>query len=49
MLLHGKDAIGDITYEWHRPEQTLLFRIVEAHYPTLVDQLAQQGKCLPET
>jgi ribosomal protein S27E len=35
-------------YERHRPEQTLLYQLVEAHYPALVEQLAQQGKSLPE-
>ncbi len=48
MLLQGKDALGDIFYDRHQPEQTLLYQIVEAHYPALVDQLAQQGKSLPD-
>jgi NAD(P)-dependent dehydrogenase (short-subunit alcohol dehydrogenase family) len=48
MLLRGKDAIGDAAYERHRPEQTLLYQIVEAHYPALIDLLGQQGKCLPD-
>ena len=48
MLSAGKDAFGHTTYERHQPEQTLLYQIVEAHYPALVDQLAQQGKSLPE-
>ena len=48
MLVQGKDALGDIFYNRHQPEQTLLYQIVEAHYPALVDQLAQQGKSLPE-
>lgn len=47
MLLQGKDALGDIFYNRHQPDQTLLYQIVEAHYPALVDQLAQQGKALP--
>jgi hypothetical protein len=47
MLLQGKDALGDIFYDRHQPDQTLLYQIVEAHYPALVDQLAQQGKALP--
>ncbi len=47
MLLQCKDALGDIFYDRHQPEQTLLYQIVEAHYPALVDQLAQQGKSLP--
>ena len=48
MLSPGKDAFGHTTHEHHQPEQTLLYQLVEAHYPTLVDQLAQQGKSLPE-
>jgi hypothetical protein len=49
MLSPGKDALGHATYERHRPEQTLLYQIVEAHYPALVEQLGHQGKCLPTT
>ena len=48
MLSPGKDAFGHTTYERHQPEQTLLYQLVEAHYPALVDQLAQLGKTLPE-
>ena len=48
MLSPGKDAFGHTTYERHQPEQTLLYQLVEAHYPALVDQLAQQGKSLPD-
>ena len=48
MLSDGKDAVGDVAYERHRPEQTLLYQIVEAHYPALVEQLGHQGKCLPK-
>ncbi|MCB1689814.1 MAG: transposase zinc-binding domain-containing protein [Halioglobus sp.] len=29
-------------------QQALLYQLIEAHYPALVDQLAQQGKTLPE-
>ena len=47
MLSPGKDAFGHTTYERHQPEQTLLYQLVEAHYLSLVDQLAQQGKSLP--
>ena len=48
MLLNGKDAVGDVAYERHRPEQTLLYQLIEAHYPALVEQLGQQGKSLPD-
>jgi hypothetical protein len=42
---HG---LGDVAYERHQPEQTLLYQLVEAHYPALVNQLAQQGNSLPD-
>ena len=48
MLAQGRDGLGKTTYERHQPEQTLLYQLVEAHYPALVDQLAQQGKSLPD-
>ena len=48
MLPDGKDAVGDVAYDRHQPEQTLLYQLVETHYPALVDQLAQQGKSLPD-
>ena len=40
-------ALGHATYERHRPEQTLLYRLIEKHYPALVEQLEVQGKSLP--
>jgi hypothetical protein len=39
-------ALGHATYE-HCPEQTLLYQLVEKHYPALVEQLEAQGKSLP--
>jgi len=48
MLSPCKGALNHATYERHRPEQTLLYQLVEKHYPALVEQLAQQGKCLPD-
>jgi ribosomal protein S27E len=47
MLSLGKDALGHATYERHRPEQTLLYQLVDKHCPALVDQLESQGKSLP--
>ena len=41
-------APSAFAYQRHQPEQTLLYQLVEAHYPTLVDLLAQQGKSLPD-
>ena len=35
-------------YERHRPEQTLLYQLVEQYYPAFVAQLAAQGAELPE-
>ena len=34
-------------YERHRPERTLLYQLVEQHYPSLVDLMTIQGKPLP--
>jgi hypothetical protein len=49
MLAQGSDGLSKTAYERHQPEQTLLYQLVEAHYPALVDQLAQQGiRGLPE-
>jgi hypothetical protein len=41
----GTNAIG---YERHRPEQTLLYQLVERYYPELVVLLSEQGKPLPK-
>ena len=38
---------GADNYQRHRPEQTLLYRIIERHYPVFTDQLAAQGTVLP--
>jgi hypothetical protein len=35
-------------YERHRPEQTLLYQLVDGYYPAFVAQLAAQGTHLPE-
>ena len=34
-------------YERHRPEQTLLYRIVEQYYPEFSTHLAERGIALP--
>jgi ribosomal protein S27E len=34
-------------YQRHRPEQTLLYQIIERHYPEFRDVMAMQGKPLP--
>lgn len=41
-------GLGAIRYQRHRPEQTLLYRIVEQHYPVFFTHLAGQGRGLPE-
>lgn len=35
-------------YQRHRPEQTLLYRIIEQHYPVFTSHPAVQGRLLPE-
>ena len=35
-------------YQRHRPEQTLLYRIIEQHYPLFVTHLAGEGRPLPD-
>ena len=39
--------MGSVGYQRHRPEQTLLYQIVERHYPAFTDHLAETGKQLP--
>ncbi|WP_206020127.1 transposase [Pseudomaricurvus alkylphenolicus] len=34
-------------YERHRPESTLLYRLIEENYPTFLDHLASMGRTLP--
>ena len=48
MLAQGRDGLSKTVYERHQPVQTILYQLVEAHYPALVDHLAQQGKSLPD-
>jgi ribosomal protein S27E len=48
MQLPGRQGFVSTPYERHQPEQTLLYQLVETHYPALVAQLAQQGKSLPD-
>jgi len=47
----ARDAEGDRSTgrnQRHRPEQTLLYRIVEQHYPVFSTHLAELGRGLPE-
>jgi hypothetical protein len=55
MLQTGVAGLGDQLlgvsapgYERHRPEQTLLYQIVDKHYPDFLAQLAAEGKSLPD-
>ena len=48
MQFSGRQGLAITPYERHQPEQTLLYKLVETHYPALVDQLAQQGKSLTD-
>jgi len=34
-------GLGADHYQRHQPEQTLLYRIIEQHYPDFVDYMAQ--------
>ena len=34
-------------YQSHRPEQTLLYQIVDEYYPAFAALMAEQGKELP--
>ncbi len=46
----GRDASSGVrapAYVRHRPERTLLYQLVEEHYPALEAQLAAQGTELP--
>ena len=47
MLTNGKDGVGGVVYQPHRPEQTLLYEIVKTQCPTLINQLGLQGKSQP--
>ena len=49
-LLAGTEAVAGTAragaYARHRPEQTLLYQLVEAHYPAFVEYLARvSGHC----
>ena len=34
-------------HERHRPEQTLLYRIIDRHYPEFLTYMSEQGRALP--
>ena len=50
-LSAGKDASegkGFVRFERHRPEQTLLYQLVEEYYPAFEAQWAVEGRVLPD-
>ena len=40
-------GLGAYRYQRHQPEQTLLYQIIEQHYPVFTAHLADQGTVLP--
>lgn len=40
-------GLGTYRYQRHQPENTLLYQIVEQHYPLFVTYLARQDRPLP--
>jgi ribosomal protein S27E len=38
---------GALKYERHKPEQTLLYQIIEKYYPQFLTYMGQQDKDLP--
>jgi hypothetical protein len=40
-------ALSHVTYERYRPDHTLLYQLIEKHFPALVEQLDAQGRSLP--
>ena len=49
-MSHVKDARreGTLKYERHKPEQTLLYQIIEKYYPQFLTHMGQQDKGLPK-
>jgi hypothetical protein len=35
-------------YQCHRPEKTFLYQLVSKHYPVFRQQLAEEGRMLPD-
>ncbi len=40
-------APGPVRYERHRPATTLLYQLVERHYPEFLTALAERDRYLP--
>ena len=48
MPLAASDTVPSVArYVRHRPEQTLLYQLVEHHYPAFAHLMARQGMPLP--
>jgi ribosomal protein S27E len=43
-----KRGDGKVKYERHKPEQTLLYQIIEKYYPQFLRHMGQQDKYLPK-
>ena len=41
------NAVATARHQRHQPEKTLLYQIVEQHYPALAEDLKAQGRPLP--
>jgi hypothetical protein len=39
---------GTVKYERHKPEQTLIYQIIEKYYPQFLTHMGQQDKGLPK-
>jgi ribosomal protein S27E len=42
------DVEGSVRFKRHRPEQTLLYRLIEQYYPDFEMQWASEGRVLPD-
>jgi hypothetical protein len=47
LALRKDRAISLPQYLRHKPEQTLLYQIIEPHYPAFSSLMEQQGRPLP--
>ena len=49
-MVHSPDSApvpGSVRYRRRRPEQTLLYQLVEQYYPVFAERLRREGRCLP--
>jgi len=47
LALRKESAISLPHYVRQKPEQTLLYQIIEQHYPAFISLMEQQGRSLP--